>query len=309
MVELPTGTVTFLFTDLEVSTRLWEQEPEAMRGALARHDVILRQAVAANGGQLVKGTGDGIHAAFATADAAVEAAIESQLALGGEPWGVSEPLRVRMGIHTGVAELRDGDYFGPSVNRAARLMSAANGGQIVVSLATEELVRDERPAAGELLELGEHHLRDLGRPEHVFQIRHPGLPRDFPPLRSLEHLPGKLPVFLTSFVGRDRELESVRDALGRARIVTLIGVGGVGKTRLALQAAGDALVGYSDGAWFCELAPQLAAFLPASDNAPWRASAMESEPRREHGVSAAKSRTTLTRTSHDRSRITPRPIA
>jgi predicted ATPase/class 3 adenylate cyclase len=255
VAELPSGTVTFLFTDLEVSTRLWEQEPEAMRGALARHDAILRDAVAAHGGHVVKGTGDGIHAAFATADAAVHAAIDAQLAVGAERWGVSEPLRVRMGIHTGVAELRDGDYFGPSVNRAARLMSAAHGGQAVVSLATEELVRDASRAGTELLDLGEHRLRDLGRPERVFQIAHPGLPRDFPPLRSLEHPPGTLPVFLTSFVGRRRELESVRDALRQSRIVTLIGVGGVGKTRLAVQVAAEALADYPDGAWFCELAP------------------------------------------------------
>jgi len=145
VAELPSGTVTFLFTDLEVSTRLWEQEPVAMRGALARHDVILRGAVSANGGHLVKGTGDGVHAAFATAEAAVAAAVAAQLALLEESWAVAEPLRVRMGIHTGAAELRDGDYFGPSVNRAARLMSAAHGGQIVVSLVTEELVRDALP--------------------------------------------------------------------------------------------------------------------------------------------------------------------
>jgi predicted ATPase/class 3 adenylate cyclase len=244
-----------LFTDLEVSTRLWEQEPVAMRGALARHDVILRGAVSANGGHLVKGTGDGVHAAFGTAEAAVAAAVAAQLALLEESWAVAEPLRVRMGIHTGAAELRDGDYFGPSVNRAARLMSAAHGGQIVVSLVTEELVRDALPDGATVSELGEHQLRDVGRPEVVFQICHPGLRSEFPPLRSLERVPGQLPVSLTSFVGRDRELASTLDALGHARVVTLIGVGGVGKTRLALQAAADALDGYSDGAWFCELAP------------------------------------------------------
>jgi predicted ATPase/class 3 adenylate cyclase len=255
VAELPSGTVTFLFTDLEVSTRLWEQEPDAMRGALARHDAILRDAVAAHSGHVVKGTGDGVHAVFATADAAVAAAIDGQLAVHAEPWSVSEPLRVRMGIHTGVAELRDGDYFGPSVNRAARLMSAAHGGQIVVSLVTEELVRDALPDGAALEDLGEHRLRDVGRPEQVFQIRYAGSRGEFPPLRSLDQLPGKLPVSLTSFVGRDRELASVLDALGQARVVTLVGVGGVGKTRLALQAAADALHVYPDGVWFCELAP------------------------------------------------------
>jgi predicted ATPase/class 3 adenylate cyclase len=255
VVELPTGTVTFLFTDLEVSTRLWEHEPDRMRGALARHDAILREAVATHGGHVVKGTGDGIHAVFATADSAVHAAVDAQLALVGEAWELSEPLRVRMGVHTGVAELRDGDYFGPAVNRAARLMSLAHGGQIVVSLATEELARDGLAGGVALEALGEHQLRDVARPEVVFQVRHPRLGVVFPPLRSLERIPGKLPVRLTSFVGRERELAWVLDALERAHVVTLIGVGGVGKTRLALQAAAAVSLRYGDGVWFCELAP------------------------------------------------------
>src|SRR6516162_2071908 len=142
MRELPTGTVTFLFTDLEVSTRLWEQEPDAMRAALARHDAILREAVAQHDGQVVKGTGDGVHAVFVTADGAVGAAVDAQVALSAEQWSVSEALRVRMGIHSGVAELREGDYFGSAVNRAARLMAIAHGGQVVCSQATADLVRD-----------------------------------------------------------------------------------------------------------------------------------------------------------------------
>jgi predicted ATPase/class 3 adenylate cyclase len=251
LADLPSGTVTFLFTDLEVSTRLWEREPDAMRGALARHDVILREAVAVNGGQLVKGTGDGIHAAFATAAAAVRAAIESQLMLGGETWGVSEPLRVRIGIHTGVAELRDGDYYGAAVNRAARLMSAAHGGQIVVSLATEELVRDGEV---ELVDLGEHVLRDLARPERVFQVAHPELVRDFPRLASLEAFAGNLPLQVTSFVGRDEDMARIVELFDDASLVTLIGTGGVGKTRLAVQVAAEVLPRFADGAWFCELA-------------------------------------------------------
>jgi predicted ATPase/class 3 adenylate cyclase/uncharacterized protein (DUF952 family) len=254
MAELPTGTVTFLFTDLEVSTRLWEQEPDAMRGALARHDLILRQAVVSHGGHVVKGTGDGVHVVFATADAAVRAAIDAQLVLAAEQWDVSEALRVRIGIHTGVAELRDGDYFGPTVNRAARVMSAGHGGQIVLSLASAELVRDGLPPAAELVDLGEHHLRDVGRAERVFQIRRPGLRADFPALRALEQRPGELPVFLTSFIGRQAELTSLADAIGQFRVVTLIGVGGVGKTRLAIQATIDARARFSDGASLCELA-------------------------------------------------------
>ncbi len=254
VAELPSGTVTFLFTDVEASTRLWEDHPDAMHGTLARHDAILRHVVAAHGGHVVKGTGDGVHAVFAMADAAVEAGIDGQLALSAEPWFASEPLRARMGVHTGVAELRDGDYFGPEVNRAARLMAAAHGGQIVVSLTTAELVRDVLPAGTELLDLGEHRLRDLGRAEHVFQVRHAGLPDTFPVLRSLERFPSRLPVFLTSLVGRDAELVSVADAIAKSRVVTLIGVGGVGKTRLASQVAAEALPAFSDGAWLCELA-------------------------------------------------------
>src|SRR5262245_30944753 len=161
MSELPRGTVTFLFTDLEVSTRLWEQEPDAMRAALARHDSILREAVAKSGGEVVKGTGDGLHAVFATADAAVRAAVAGQRALAEQAWGVSEQLCVRMGLHTGAAELRDGDYFGSAVNRAARLMHVAHGGQVVCSQATADLARDGLLEGVSLVDLGEHRLRDL----------------------------------------------------------------------------------------------------------------------------------------------------
>jgi predicted ATPase/class 3 adenylate cyclase len=254
MVELPTGTVTFLFTDLEVSTRLWDQEPEAMRNALARHDAILRDAVARHEGHVVKGRGDGVHAVFATAEAAVRAAIDTQVIFDAEQWTVSEPLRVRIGIHTGAAELRDGDYFGSSVNRAARVMDLAHGGQTVMSLATQQLVRDSLPADVTVVDLGSHHLRDLGLPEQVFQVSHSGLPHQFPALRSPDHVPSELPVALTSFVGRERELQSVVDALRHSRIVTLIGVGGIGKTRLAVEAAAEVASDYPDGTWFCALA-------------------------------------------------------
>src|SRR5947207_3998731 len=169
MAELPTGTVTFLFTDLEGSTRLWEEHPDAMQGALARHDEILRDAIAANDGHIVKSTGDGVHAVFVEAIAAVCAARDAELALIAEPWGDTGPLRVRMGLHTGPAELRAGDYYGTAVNRAARLMSASHGGQILVSLATEELVRDAVSDDIEFIDLGEHRLRDLSRPERIFQ--------------------------------------------------------------------------------------------------------------------------------------------
>ncbi|MDP9333891.1 MAG: adenylate/guanylate cyclase domain-containing protein, partial [Actinomycetota bacterium] len=249
------GTVTFLFTDIEGSTRLWEEQPEAMRAALARHDAILRDAVIAHRGSVVKTTGDGIFAAFAAARDAVTAALAGQRALSAERLGQTGPLRVRMGLHTGAAELRDGDYFGADVNRTARLMAAGHGGQILVSGATEELVRDQLPEASSLVGLGEHRLRGLERREAVFQLAHPDLVVEFPRLQSLDSTPGNLPRPVSSFVGRELGVSRVGDALDRAQVVTLTGVGGVGKTRLALRAAAELWPGYRDGAWFCELAP------------------------------------------------------
>jgi predicted ATPase/class 3 adenylate cyclase len=254
--EAPAGTVTFLFSDLEGSTRLWEAHPDAMRPALSEHDTILRAAVEQHNGYVVKTTGDGVHAAFGTANAGVLAAIEAQRALMEHVWGEETgPLRVRMGLHSGEAELRDGDYYGTAVNRAARIMGVAHGGQIVCSGATEGLVRDDLPPGVELVDLGEHRLRDLARAEHLFQIRAPGLPFEFPPLQSLDAFPGNLPGQLTSFVGRDDDLDGVSSVLDDARLVTLTGVGGVGKTRLALEIAASALPQVPDGAWWCELAP------------------------------------------------------
>jgi len=252
MSALPTGTVTFLFTDLAGSTRLWQEHPEAMKPALARHDEIVRAAIEANGGHVVKTTGDGFHAAFATPREAISAAIDAQVALGAELWAATGPLRVRMGIHSGPAELREGDYYGTAVNRAARLMSVAHGGQVVVSLAAAELLPD---GGVELLDLGEHRLRDLSRPERVFQVVDPGLDQDFPPLATLDAFAGNLPVQVTSFVGRDDDVARIVAMLDDAALVTLIGTGGVGKTRLATQVAAEVLPRFADGAWFCELAP------------------------------------------------------
>jgi predicted ATPase/class 3 adenylate cyclase len=253
MAELPTGTVTFLFTDLGSSTRLWEDHPDEMHEALARHDALLRDAVEAHSGHVVKTTGDGVHAVFPTAEGAVEAAAAAQLALGRETWGEPGRLRVRMGLHTGVAEQRAGDYFGPAVNRAARLMSAAHPGQVLCSQATADLVRDSLPTPVALIDLGTHHLEDLSRPEIVSQLTHPELASDFPPLRWLEPFPGNLPRQVTSFVGRDAELARVAGELEESPLVTLTGVGGVGKTRLALEVAAALLPNYRDGAWLCEL--------------------------------------------------------
>ncbi|MDQ6852173.1 MAG: adenylate/guanylate cyclase domain-containing protein [Actinomycetota bacterium] len=253
MSELPAGTVTFLFTDVEGSTRLWEEHPDAMKAALARHDEILRDAVQSHAGHIVKTTGDGVHAAFGSGHDAVDAAMQAQRSLLDEPWD-HEPLQVRMGIHTGEAQQRDGDYYGTALNRAARLMSAGHGGQVLVSHATEELVRDAVDEGVELQDLGTHRLRDLTRPERVFQLGVPGLRADFPPIRSLDTFPGNLPPQLTSFVGRDEELAGVAKALDESRLVTLTGVGGVGKTRLAIQLAADVVPRFRDGAWLCELA-------------------------------------------------------
>jgi predicted ATPase/class 3 adenylate cyclase len=245
--------VTFLFTDLEASTRLWEEHPEAMRSALARHDEILRDAVESNRGHVVKATGDGLHAVFSVAGDAVAAAVDGQLGLDAEPWAAGPALRVRIGVHTGAAEERGGDYYGPAVNRAARVAAAGHGGQIIVSHATEELVRDVLPAKVGVVDLGEHRLRDLSRPERIFQLTHQELTADFPPLRSLDRYRTNLATQPNVFVGRDEELAHVDEALRESLLVTLTGVGGVGKTRLALQAAAESLPGFADGAWVVEL--------------------------------------------------------
>ncbi len=254
MAELPSGTVTFLFTDLEGSTRLWEEHPDAMHDALARHDEIMREAIESHAGQVVKTTGDGFHAAFGTARNAVDAALAAQLALTAEQWASTGRLRSRMGVHTGEAQHRAGDYYGTALNRAARIMSAGHGDQIVLSRATEELVGDALPRGCELVDLGEHRLRDLGRAEALFQLVHPDLRRDFAPLRTLDAFPGNLPLQVSSFIGRGEDVSRVVGALDEARLVTLTGVGGVGKTRLALQSAAEVLPRFRDGVWVAELA-------------------------------------------------------
>jgi predicted ATPase len=225
-----------------------------MKTALARHDRLVRDAIESHRGYVVKTTGDGFHAAFGSARDALGAAVEAQLALATEPWAVTGPLRVRMGVHSGEAEYREGDYYGTALNRAARIMSAGHGGQVLVSRATVELVGDALPEGIELIDVGEHRLRDLGRAEALFQVGHADLPRSFPPLRSLDVCPGNLPLPFTSFVGREEEMTRIAAMLRQARLVTLTGVGGVGKTRLALQVAAELVSEYRDGAWLCELA-------------------------------------------------------
>ena len=270
--NLPSGTITFLFTDIEGSTQLWERYPDAMQAALAWHDELLRRAIESHHGRVVKSTGDGCMAAFASAAEAVAAIIDIQRALqagsgpptpahdgapaGVEPSSAAGPvIRIRAGLHTGQAERRDDDYYGTALNRAARIMSVGHGGQVLLSAATAALISDSRPVGVSLRDLGEHRLRDLSRPEHLFQLAAEGLPVIFPPLKSLDAFPGNLPVQLTTFVGRERELAEVKRLLTTTRLLTLTGPGGSGKTRLSLQAAADVQTDFTHGAWLVELAP------------------------------------------------------
>lgn len=254
---LPAGTVTFLLTDVEGSTRLWEEAPEAMAAAIPLHYELLAEAVARRGGvrPQEQGEGDSIVAAFARASDAAAAAIDAQLALAAQVWPDGITLSVRIALHTAEAQLRDeGNYFGTALSRCARLRGIAHGGQTVLSRTTHDLVVDRIGEPVTLVDLGLHRLRDLGRPEHVFGITHPDLTADFAPLQSLDTVPNTLPGQLTSFVGRERELVDVQEALRSTRLLTLTGAGGCGKTRLAAQAAADAVDRFSDGVWWTELA-------------------------------------------------------
>lgn len=256
MSNLPTGTVTFLFTDIVGSTRLWEAAPRAMQQALAVHDEILHGTIASAGGVVFKTVGDAFCASFQTSAEAVDAAIQAQLKLREAIWPVETDIAVRMAIHTGAAVCRENDYFGPPLNRIARLLATAHGGQIVLSDVAHDLVRDSLPSDITSRSLGEHRLRDLWRPECVFQICHPSLEGSFPPLKSLNNpeLPNNLPEQLTNFVGREHELALIGAFIEKSRLVTLTGSGGCGKTRLALQVAADVLEDFPDGVWLVEFA-------------------------------------------------------
>jgi predicted ATPase/class 3 adenylate cyclase len=250
---LPTGTVTFLFTDIEGSTQLWEKHPEAMKVALTKHDSILRESIKSNHGHIIKTTGDGVHAVFAATIDAIKSITDAQQKIQ-EPLGELK-IKIRAGLHTGEAELRDGDYYGGVLNRAARLMSVAHGGQILISNATAELVREQLPASTTLHDLGEHRLKDLVRPEHIFQINHAELASEFPPIKSLDAFPNNLPIQLTSFVGREKEITEIKSLLNSTRLVTLTGSGGTGKTRLSIEIGAELLSSFPNGVWMIELAP------------------------------------------------------
>lgn len=296
MPVLPAGTVTFLFTDIEGSSRLWEQFPDPMRTALESHDCLLREAIEARGGHIFKTVGDGACAVFHSADEALDAAHAAQLELHALPASEFGQLKVRMALLTGQANLRDGDYFGSSVNRTARLCAIAHGGQIILAQTTTSLLSTSTLSAlneATLRDMGLHRLKDLRDAEHVHQFVHPALPADFPPLRSLDRFTHNLPSQLTSLVGRDADVANAlrllagKQAKGErakekeaattpsplsltllpapVRLLTLTGTGGCGKTRLALQVGAELLDAYPDGVWFVDLAALTdAALLPQS---------------------------------------------
>ncbi len=250
-----THLLTFLFTDIQSSSLLWEQSPASMRIALAQHDALLKDTVDAHNGRIVKTTGDGLLAVFESASDGIAAALEGQRCLADENWPAETgPLRVRMGLHSGESQERDADFFGPVVNRAARIMSVGFGGQILLSSFTTELAVGQLPPDASLLDLGEHCLRDLALPEHLYQLCHPQLEQLFPPLKSLAAYLHNLPIQLTSFIGREHELDEVKRLLDQTRLLTLLGPGGTGKTRLMLQAAAGVIDRYPEGVWFVELA-------------------------------------------------------
>ena len=260
MKELPSGTVTFLFTDIEGSTRLWQQFPDAMESALSRHHALLASAIERHGGYLFQIVGDGCCAAFEGASDGVAAALDAQRALTGERWEVGG-LNVRMALHTGAAEVRAGEFrsgeyvSGITLSRVSRILSAGHGGQVLLSQSTAERAQDQLPQGVALRDLGKFLLRDLVQPQQLFQLVAPGLRAEFPVVKALDAPRHNVPTPLTSFIGRESELEAIRGQLPHTRLLTLTGAGGSGKTRLSIQIALTVVDGFADGAWFAELAP------------------------------------------------------
>ena len=257
MSGLPSGTVTFLFTDIEGSTRLWQEKPEAMSVAHAHHDAILREAIDANHGYIFQIVGDSFTAAFHNAQDGLQAAVAAQRGLQTEAWDKMGAIKVRMGLHTGAAEIAsDGKYEGyTTVATAQRVMSAAHGGQMLVTQTAYELIQDDLPAEITLRDMGEHHLKDLHAPLHLYQVNAPDLQQKFPPIKSSDTISDNLPTQLTSFIGREREINEIKGLLSTSRLVTLTGSGGTGKTRLSIEVGAQLLTGFPNGVWLIELAP------------------------------------------------------
>ena len=253
--SLPTGFVAFLFSDIEGSTKRWELHPDAMRTAVARHESLMRDAIGQNGGFVFKTVGDAFCAAFQAPQQALHAAVVAQRSLSEEDFSTVDGLRVRIGIHAGTADERDGDYFGPTVNRVARLVSIGHGGQVLISDRVREIVDEGLPDGSALIDLGQRRLKDLLLPEHVWQLTIAGLPSEFAPLTSLDERLNNLPIQTTALLGREKELEAVKTMSAAQRLVTVAGAGGVGKTRLALQIGADMIDRYEHGVWFIDLAP------------------------------------------------------
>ena len=256
MSSLPTGTVTFLFTDIEGSTRLWQEKPDAMSSANARHDAILREAIESNHGYNFQIVGDSFSAAFHNANDGLQAVVAAQRGLQTEDWGNTGAIKVRMGLHTGAAEISsDGKYEGnATIASAQRVMSAAHGGQVLLTQTTYDLVQDQLSGDITLRDMGEHHLKDLHTPLHLYQVNIPDLQQNFPPIKSLDTLSNNLPTQLTTFIGREKEATEIKDLLNASRLVTLTGSGGTGKTRLSIEVGLQLLTNFPNGVWLIELA-------------------------------------------------------
>ncbi|HLO15147.1 MAG TPA: adenylate/guanylate cyclase domain-containing protein [Anaerolineales bacterium] len=270
MADLPSGTVTFLFTDIEGSTRLWQEQPEAMTVAHAQHDEILREAIEANNGFIFRIVGDSFNAAFHHTLDALRAVLTAQRRLHAESWDEKAVIKVRMGLHTGTAELiTDGSnkiYSGyVTLASTQRVMSVAHGRQVLISQTTHDLLQNDLPENVSLRDMGEHRLKGLRAPLRLYQLSAPDLAQNFPVIQSPDALPNNLPVQLTSFVGREKEIAEIRDKLGSARLVTLTGSGGTGKTRLSIEVGGEELASFANGVWLVELAPlaETAQIIPA----------------------------------------------